>query len=542
MILAAFSPAIAGFGLVLLVACVNVANMMLSRAMTRQREMGVRLAMGAGRARLIRQLLTESVLLALPAAVAGFLLAYAAIAGGVRAILATIPRGFADFVTLPPHAADWRVFGFMLVAALAAALLFGLVPALQATRTGVMQAARGEFTASIRPVRLRNLLVGGQVTASALFLICASLLLRANHRFERLNYGLQTRGVVELQVQDRSLPNAIARLAAEPDVLLVAGASKAPTEGVLPWTLAAPEGSADMFAAGYLYVSPEYFRVFEIPILRGRGFTDAEGRTGAPVAVISQRTAQTVWPGGDALGKSIRFSNERTRGGQMAQRRAPLPEFASVRVIGIARDAVNGWVGYGGTDWTCIYLPRDVRAPGNVLLARVQDDADLARSRLDAVLNAALPGGAEELRTMGEILDFQLYPWRLLYWILSAVGALALLLTLAGLYGVLSYLVAQRTKEIGIRVALGAQPSRVASAVLGRSLRLSLAGVALGAVGALGLLRFLASQMDMSIFGSFDVLAFGLGLALVLAAAVLAAWVPARRAARIEPLSALRCD
>jgi hypothetical protein len=357
-----------------------------------------------------------------------------------------------------------------------------------------------------------------------------------------LDYGLQTRGIVKIQVRDEALPKALALLASDPDVVSVAAANKAPLDGVLPWTVVAPEGGSDLYGAGYLYASPEYFPVFGVPILRGRNFTAAEARAGAAVAVISQHTAQVLWPGRDALGQSFRIQKERSPGRQFAQGRAPVPEFASALVIGIARDAVNGWVGYGRTDYTCIYFPRAPQAPGSVLLVQVRGNADSARSRLDATLAATLPGGADEVHTMDEILDFQLYPWRALYWILSAVGGLALLLTLSGLYGVLSYLVTQRTKEIGIRVALGARPGRAAAIVLAQSLRLSAIGVGLGAIGALGLLRLLASQMDMSIFGSFDAIAFGMALLLVLAASAVAAWFPSRRAARIEPLTALRCD
>jgi predicted permease len=541
VLLAACSPLIAGFGLVLLIACVNVANMMLSRAMARQREIGVRLAMGAGRRRLIRQLLTECVLLALPAAAVGFVLSNAAIEWGVRLAIATMPRGYAEFISLAPHAVDWRVFAFMLMAAIAAALLFGLAPALQATRASVRQAARGEFTTDFRPARLRNALAIAQVTASALFLICAALLLRANQRFQKLDYGLQTRNVIEIQVQKQMRLKAISLLTSDPGVATVAGASKAPLEGVLPWTVVAPEGSAEMFGAGYIYTSPEYFSVFQVPILRGRNFTVAEAGTGAAVAVISQHTAQVLWPGRDALGQSFRIQRERSGNG-LAQRHAPVPDFTMARVIGIARDAVNGWVGYGSMDHTCIYFPRALQSPDSVLLVRVRGNGEAARLHLESALEASLPGGAEEVHTMDEILDLQLYPWRAMYWILSAVGGLALLLTLSGLYGVLSYLVTQRTKEIGIRVALGARPSRAAGIILGQSLRLALIGTAIGAVGASGLLRLLASQMDMSMFGSFDVVAFGMGSMLVLAASAVAAWFPSRRAARIEPVSALRCD
>src|SRR5438445_2582017 len=184
-VVAFFSPIIVAFGLVLLIACANVANMLLARAMARQREIGIRLAIGAGRARIVRQLLTESVLLALPAAAVGFGISKAAIELGVRLMFATLPRGYLEFITLLPLQPDARVFGFMIAAAVVSALLFGLAPAIQATRLNVMQAARGEFTTDYRPARLRNALVVGQVTVSVLLLICAAVLLRGNSRVQR---------------------------------------------------------------------------------------------------------------------------------------------------------------------------------------------------------------------------------------------------------------------------------------------------------------------------------------------------------------------
>src|SRR5579872_2087838 len=223
-ILAAFSPVAATFGLVLLIACANVANMMLARSMARQREIGIRLAMGAGRARLIRQLLTECVLLALPAAAAGFALSQAAIEWGTRLVIATIPRSYADLITLAPHHPDARVFGFMLLAAALSAALFGLAPALQATRVSAVQATRGESSTGLRPGRLRHILVIGQVTVSVLFLICASILLRANHRFETLDTGMDTRGVLAIETREGQRSRVLAHLADSPEVAGMAAA------------------------------------------------------------------------------------------------------------------------------------------------------------------------------------------------------------------------------------------------------------------------------------------------------------------------------
>src|SRR5229473_956572 len=256
----------------------------------------------SARARLIRQLLTESILLALPAAVAGFVISYATIEWGVRLMFATLPRGFVEFISLLPLQPDARVFGFMIAAAVVSALLFGLAPAIQATRLNVMQAARGEFTTDYRPARLRNALVVGQVTVSVLLLICAAVLLRSNHRLQTLDVGLKTRGVIELEIQEKFRAKILQQLASEPLVQSIAAASKVPFTGSLPWMSATPDGTSERSWAGYIHVSPEYFALFQVPILRGRNFTADEAKAGAPVAVISQLTAQQLWPGRDALG------------------------------------------------------------------------------------------------------------------------------------------------------------------------------------------------------------------------------------------------
>jgi predicted permease len=531
MVIAAFSPIIVAFALVLLIACANVANMMLARAMARQREIGIRLAIGAARARLIRQLLTESVLLALPAGVAGFGISYATIVWGVRLMFATLPRGYADFISLLPLYPDTRVFAFMLLAAVVSALLFGLTPAIQATRANVMQAARGEFTTDFRPARLRNALVIGQVSLSVLLLILAAVLLRANNRLQGLDVGLKPRGVIALAVQDGLRAKVIRQLTSEPLIELVAAASKKPFEGVLASMSVVPEGAPEHIRVQYMYVSPEYLSMFRQSIRRGRNFTADEAKAAHPVAVVSQATAARLWPGRDAIGKSLRIEPELRLHHDMTEYGAGRPPYAVVRVIGIARDVVNGYVGYGA-DETCIYFPHDLQTPGDALFVRVKGDAEAAQRTLDLTL----------VHTMDEILNAQLYPYRAVYWVASALSGLALLLTLSGIYGVLSYLVTQRTREIGIRVALGAATGRVAGLVLRQSLILAGTGAAVGGVAAAGVSRLLASQLDMPMFDSIDGVAFAMGVVLVIAASACAAYIPSRRAARIDPVTALRYD
>ena len=439
-VIAGLSPILMAFALVLVVACANVANLMLARAMARQREIGVRLALGAGRRRLTRQLLTESVLLALPAAMIGFIISKLVVDGCVRLLYSTMPGEIREFLTLIPLNPDIRVFAFMLIASLTAALLFGLAPALQVTRPNVMQAARGEFTTDHRPTRLRHALVVAQVAVSALILICAAILLRQNLRVTGVEPGLNLQNVVEVETADRLRTDVIRQLAADPLVERVETAGKTPLLGLLKYIAVTPAGAKERIPAGFLVVSPGYMDVFGIPILSGRNFTEQEARERAPVAVISLSTAHRLFPGRNVVGQRFRFALYR------GQRDGSKPPDMEVTVIGVARDAVNGWIG-DGIDPTCIYFPAPVDAPGSVF-ARVRTDSVTARAKLDAALARAVPGGVDQIHSMEEIAATQRYPFRVGYWLSAGLAGLILVLTLAGIYGVLSYLVAQRTKEI----------------------------------------------------------------------------------------------
>jgi hypothetical protein len=357
---------------------------------------------------------------------------------------------------------------------------------------------------------------------------------------QKLDTGLNVRRIVAIELQDKFRPRVIRQLASEPMVQFVAAASKTPLFDHLPSVPVAPDDRPEHIPARYIYVSPEYFPVFQVPILRGRSFTAEEAKGGAPLAVISQKTAQQLWPGLDALGRSFRIAPRPPRR-DLSEYRAGPPAYAVVRVIGIARDAVNGWL-VDGTDQNCIYFPSTPQTAGNVLFVRVNDDAGVARGKLDTALTASIPGAVDQIHTMDDVLAGQIYPFRALYWVTSAIGGLALLLTLSGIYGVLSYLVTQRTKEIGIRVALGASTGRVVGLILKQSLKLAATGTVMGAIAAAGAIHILASQIDLSMLDSVDAVAFGMGTLLVIAASACAAWVPSRRAARIQPITTLRCD
>ncbi len=227
------------FGVVLLSACANVANMMRWRARSlRQREIGIRLSLGAGRARLIQQLLTEAMLLALPAALLGFGIAQGMIEIGERVLFATLPANFLEYIRIAPLAPDARVFGFVLAAAIVAALLFGLAPAIQVTRLNIMQAAHGEFSGQFQSSRLRNGLVVAQVTVSAMFLIVCGVFLRGANHVRSLDTGMRTRDVLEIELQEKSRAKSLAKLAAIPGVSLLAAAAHPPLDSTLPNILA----------------------------------------------------------------------------------------------------------------------------------------------------------------------------------------------------------------------------------------------------------------------------------------------------------------
>jgi predicted permease len=524
-----FAPLLAAFALVLVIACANVANMMLARAMARQREIGVRLSLGAGRARLIRQLLTESLLLAIPAALAGLLISQVTIHFIEDLLFRTMPPMLVELfhpVALTP---DIRVFLFILAAAAASTLLSGLVPAIQATRPGLLYATRGDFSADFHPARLRNALVVSQVTVCVLLLICSGVLLRASRRLQESDVRLVAEGVLEIEGYGNPYAKIADRLEREPWVESAGSAWRTPLMGPLRTIPVAP--GADFVRAGYNFVSPQYFPIFRIPLVRGRNFAVEESRSGAPVVIVSEATAARFWPGQDALGQTLRIEPEAHK---------MQPAFHVARVIGIAGDVMSGWIG-DGIDTTCIYFPT---APGaatsDVLLVRVKGEPEAVRRALDEATSSVAPGAVASIVPVEQAFSLQIYPFRAASWIASFLGVLALVLSLSGIYGVLSYLVSQRTKEIGIRMALGATTSSVVRIVLRQSMKLAAVGILIGATLALGVSRLFASELQN--VNTFDAVAYLGSIALALAAALAAAYVPSRRAAGVDPVTALRCD
>jgi len=532
-LVAATVPVLAAFLLVLLIGCANSASMMLARAIARQRDIGLRLSLGAARIRLVRQLLTESLVLAVPAALAGAVLSETSLHFGQRALIFSMPPDLAQFVTIPPLQSDIRVFGFLVAVTVFSALLFGLAPAIQATRLDVAQAIKGEFAADLRPTKLRNALVIGQITGCALLLTCAVLSLRASARLSNLEVGFATSGVLELDINEKYRPRILSRLAEEPAVQAIAVAQSIPLNGGLFMApMIAGEGTA--VRAAYNFASPTFFEVLDISILSGRNFTKEEAEAGAAVAIVSQKTALQLWPGQQVLGQTIRITPD-----SQAWPNSKLRRFSAVRVIGVASDIVTCCL-VVGLDPTLVYLPTASTAAGTELLVRVHGSSDQARQKLDSELSAISPGAIDQIHTMEMFRAGGVFPFQMAAAVCTILGGLALVLALSGVYGVLSYSVSQRTREIGIRMAIGAPTSAVAGLVLKQSMRLALIGSAAGSILAFAVWRILASRLFF--MRTFDGVAFLVGVLVPLAAAALAAYVPVRRAVLVDPTATLRHD
>jgi predicted permease len=532
--LAMFAPAIAAFALVLLIACANVTNVMLARALARQREVGIRLTLGAPRERLVRQFVTESLLLALGAAVLGYALSRWTVGSGVRLLFASMPPEFVPYARVASLDPDARVFTFLFVTTVGAALLFGLVPALQATRPSVVSASRGHFDVEGRTGRLRTALMLAQVTVCALLLVTTGVLLRGARRAHEIGTGMQTTHGVQLVLDERLRAATLDRLRHDPVVEALGGTAFTAVDGSYPVAAVqadAPTGDHRSADAAYDFVSAGYFTTLGIPLRRGRAFTPGEERDGAAVAMVSEAAARRLWPGRDPVGQVIRLPGAPTGDGALTRVR-------TAEVIGVVGNAVSGWLGTG-LERPVVYYPADVERAGMRVIARVHGDAPRARDHLGESLDGGT-GAVEELHTLDDYLAVQRYPFQLFAWVASALALVALVLTVVGLYGVLAYLVAQRTREFGIRMALGATTARVIAGVLGESFRLAAVGSALGAALAVGASAIFAHLLVL--VDTFDRVGYAGGMAVVLGACALAAYVPARRASRVAPAIALRQD
>jgi predicted permease len=526
----------AAVGLILLIAIANVATLLSSRAAARQREISLRSALGASRSRVVRQLLTESIALALVGAVVGIAFAYAAVRTFTHSTLVTLPR--IDEVHV-----DLRVLGFTLVASLTSGILFGLLPAAggaKASLTSDLKAGQRE-SAQRSTRRFNNGLVVAQLSLSVVLLVAAGLVLKSFQRLMHTDLGYRPEGVtsISLQIPPSRVTDANAAKAfytsllndvrAVPGIKTATLAASLPFEGnsnydgLIVEGRTAPETGND----GQTYdtsVSPGFFSTVGIPMLHGRDFTVNDDTTTAQVAIINEALAKKYWKGGEAIGKRLRNGGD--------------PNWSTViGVVGSTRDDE-----VAKEPEPHIYKPL-LQQGGNRISLGIRTDGDPS-GVIPAVRQVILriePGiPLDVVRPLASYVDQSLATRRLTQILLGAFAVIAVFLASVGIYGVMSLSVANRNREFGVRLAVGAEPSSVIRLVLREGAMIAAIGIAIGIAAALVATRWIASMLygvsatDPFVFVSLSAL---LGLI-----AVGACWVPARRAARSDPLAVLRAD
>jgi len=523
--------------LVLLIACANVSNILLSRALARRREIAVRLSIGASRSRIVRQLLTECAVLALLSTLLGTLVATWA----TELVASRIPAPIGVAV-------DQRVLTFAVIAAIATTILFGLVPALHATKGDASQALRTESSGhDARRSRLQSGFVVAQVALSLVLLSTAGLFLSSLRKATNIDVGFDASRRVLAMSFDVGMQGYTYRRAAGfvrdltaraqtlPGVEEVAVTSTVPMGErnilVTPWIeTARPEGGVRAterrdIETFYHAVSPAYFRALDLPLVRGREFADNDDASAPRVAIVSERFARQAWGNADPIGQHVR----------------PSENSAPYTVVGVAKEALLA----GTTERAkaALYIPQkqDSTLYELTLLVRARGDAaTLARPLREVFrsMDAAMP--ITGVQTLAQYRWDRLAEGRLGSGMLSIFGAIALLLASVGVYAVIAFSVAQRTREIGVRVALGAVQRQVVGLFVGQGLRLTMYGTVIGLALAMALAKLLASQF----FGisPSDIVALGGVSALLGLVSLLACWLPARRAARVDPMRALRSD
>ena len=540
-------------GLVLLIACANVANLLLVRAVGRKREIGLRTALGAGRGRLVRQLLTESVVLS----VVGGALGLAAGVAGVRALLSVstvgLPRIGPDGALV---AVDWRVLLFAVAVSVGTGVLFGLIPALQGSRTDLgvtLKEGGGRTGTGFRQNRTRAVLVVGEVALALILLIGSALLIRTSIALNAVDPGFDAGNVLTMRTSltgprfetaagvEQVLRTGVDRLRAVPGVEHAAATCCVPLEGgfgLLFIISGRPlEDGPFHGGGGWVTVSDGYFEVFRIPLRRGRVFTDRDVGGTPPVVVINETMAERYWPDGDPL------TGRLVIGRGVMQQFADEPERQIVGVVADVRDA-----GLDTDPQPRMYVPQaqlpdavsalalEIAPMGWTVRTRTGPGALGRQIQEELRLATGLP--VSDVRTMAEVVSRSTARQRFNMLLMTMFGAAALLLAAIGVYGLMAYSVEQRTQEIGVRLALGAETAHVWRMVVLQGMRLVAAGVVIGVASATGLTRLLASFL----FGveTSDPATF-VTVPVVLAAVALAAVaVPARRASRVDPLLALR--
>jgi len=526
----------------LLIACANVANLQLTRATARQREIAVRLALGAGTGRIVRQLLTEGLLLALSGAAAGLLLAV----WGIDLLIALMPEGLLPSVAV--ISVDWRVLAFTFAAAVATGLLFGLAPAWQARKVDVNTVLKEHAgKGGTGRGRLRGALVVAEVALSLILLVGAGLLVRTFANLLGVTPGFDPHNVLTCQIalngERYSMTNAAAafyrealeRISRLPGVEAAAITNKLPLDWQFNMPVVFPDHPDQLQSVQLRMISPDYFRVMRIAVRQGRAFTDADNATAPPVAIVNEAFARRFFDGQNPFAQQFsvgRGLNDPAR-----------------QVIGVVSDVKQQGLDRPAPPMVFVPIPQMpdrlmamVRTFTSAHFAVRTTVAPLsltaAIKREVATLDATLP--LSQFHSMEEVAALSVATQRFNTLLLGLFAVLGLLLAAVGIYGVMAYAVAQRTNEIGLRIALGAQARDVIGLILRQGLSLALLGTALGLAGAYGLTRL----MKTLLFGvnATDPLTYAGVAALLVLVALLACYLPARRAAKVDPMIALRYE
>lgn len=528
------SVVLAAFALVLLIACANVTNLLLARASVRRKEIALRLSLGAGRGRLVRQLLTESLLLSLAGGILGSLIACWSFVRLTRFVTSHLPGDFPPIsIDVAP---DLHVLAYALLLTLFTSIAFGLVPALQSTRSDLNSSIKGDGPAATSGKRsgrfLLNALVGSQVAVCMVLLLAAGLLVRGLYYAQTVDPGFDIKGVaatlIELGHQGYDQPRAtqfmmhfVDRLRGLPGVTEVAVAECAPLAHDFSGDHFTLPGHSDQIPIEYNHVTPSYFSLTGIPIVRGRNFTSAETHD-APGVIVTESTARRLWPNQDPLGQTLRDSSGYER-----------------IVIGVARDAQVSHLGDSTSNYLYYPFGPEDNLRSYVLVRYARGFGDIAVG-MRAAAHSIDPNLSIDVTRLEDYLEVWRAPSRIVAGLSGTLGGLALLLCSIGVYGMVSYSVSRSVREIGIRLALGADKAGVLRHVLWQSMRPVLIGAAAGVILSAMVSGVLASMM----FGisAHDRVAFLVVPCFLLGIAAGATLIPARRAMDVDPVVALRCE
>ena len=543
---------------VLLIACANVANLLLVRATGRRREIAVRAALGAGRGRIMRQLLTESIVLSL----AGGALGLVAGVAGIRALLtintANLPRVGENGALV---ALDWRVVLFALLVSLATGVVFGLIPAVQASRTDLsstLKESAGRSGTGFRQNKARAMLVVAEMALALILLIGSGLLIRTSIALGAVDPGFDTTNVLTMKMSlqnprffaadavERLVQDGAERLRAVPGVEVASAACCVPLEGGygLGFVIQGRPLADRPFHGGgsWLTVSPGYFEVFRIAMKRGRSFQERDDKLAPPVVIVNEAFARRYFKEGDPLNERLVIGHS----GNVGMR-----EFMSEQprqVVGVAGDVRDGALNREPAP--TMYIPQaQLPDPANQLNVRISPMAWVIRTRMapytisaavQEQLRQASGLPVSDVRSMGDVVSRSISRQRFNMLLMMVFGASALLLAAIGIYGLMAYSVEQRTQEIGIRLALGADSSTMRRMILVQGMRLAVVGVVLGLASAFGLARLIANLL----YGvtARDPLVFITVPAILTVVALVGVWLPARRAIRVDPVVALRAE